>query len=258
MLLQGRLGSSGDTVDVSTVQNIMGLIFVLTVFLGMFNAMTASAALLPRWPLHASCNWVQHLESFRLLLRLLAGPSVHRCGHPPSLSLLCHLLCRAPHAKRLLCRSLPPQVQPVVAAERLVFYRERSSSYYAALPYAAASGVVEVPYLIVQATLMVVISYWWAACTARRHTCATLPARPSAQGLPPLAQRFASAHATSWATSRCLHPLGRTPAAFPGLRGCHAGWLASNAWPGSSSTSCSPTWPPCPWCGAGPHVRVHG
>ncbi|KAL4427934.1 hypothetical protein ABPG75_002023 [Micractinium tetrahymenae] len=90
-LNQGKLGNSGDTVDVSTVQNIMGLIFVLTVFLGMFNAMT---------------------------------------------------------------------VQPVVAAERLVFYRERSSCYYAALPYAAASGVVEIPYLVVQAALMVVISYW--------------------------------------------------------------------------------------------------
>ncbi|KAL4442124.1 hypothetical protein ABPG77_011385 [Micractinium sp. CCAP 211/92] len=96
-LNQGRLGDSGDTVDVSTVQNIMGLIFVLTVFLGMFNAMT---------------------------------------------------------------------VQPVVAAERLVFYRERSSSYYAALPYAAASGVVEIPYLVVQAVLMVVISYWMAGFQA--------------------------------------------------------------------------------------------
>lgn len=64
----------------------------------------------------------------------------------------------------MLRRLRPPptsaQVQPVVASERLVFYRERSSSYYAALPFAAASGVVEVPYLVVQAFLMVVITYW--------------------------------------------------------------------------------------------------
>jgi hypothetical protein len=109
-------------------------------------------------------------------------------------------------------------VQPVMAAERVVFYRERSSSYYAAGPYAVvrrhrrccllrhtvlcyrcamlhcgavrrctvlqlcssscrmlkacplrvcmpcvcvqASGVVELPYLVAQATLMVCITYW--------------------------------------------------------------------------------------------------
>jgi hypothetical protein len=101
-------------------------------------------------------------------------------------------------------------VQPVMGAERVVFYRERSSSYYAPGPYAVvrrrclprcarlccavpqcrsapccscaaaaaaaecssppppvcvsvcvqASGVVELPYLVAQATLMVCITYW--------------------------------------------------------------------------------------------------
>jgi hypothetical protein len=82
-------------------------------------------------------------------------------------------------------------VQPVMGAERTVFYRERSSAYYAPGPYAVvrtalapaacrdewlaagpesipppfarpvqASGLVEVPYLAVQSLLMVCISYW--------------------------------------------------------------------------------------------------
>lgn len=51
-------------------------------------------------------------------------------------------------------------IQPVMSAERTVFYRERSSSYYSPGPYAIASGVVELPYLLAQSTLMVVIVYW--------------------------------------------------------------------------------------------------
>lgn len=53
-------------------------------------------------------------------------------------------------------------VQPVMGAERTVFYRERSSSYYSPLPYAMATGAVEVPYLLVQSFLMVIITYWQA------------------------------------------------------------------------------------------------
>ncbi|KAI3428353.1 hypothetical protein D9Q98_006733 [Chlorella vulgaris] len=86
---EGDLDPAG--ADVATVQNIMGLIFVVCIFLGMYNLMT---------------------------------------------------------------------IQPVMSAERTVFYRERSSSYYSPGPYAIASGVVELPYLLAQSTLMVVIVYW--------------------------------------------------------------------------------------------------
>ena len=67
--MQGKLDEGG--TDVATVQNVMGLVFVLTTFLGMFNCMT---------------------------------------------------------------------VQPVIGAERTVFYRERSSSYYSPGPYAVVRG----------------------------------------------------------------------------------------------------------------------
>jgi len=51
-------------------------------------------------------------------------------------------------------------VQPVVAAERVVFYRETAASMYSPAPYALATGVAELPYLAAQALIMVCITYW--------------------------------------------------------------------------------------------------
>ncbi|KAK1376050.1 hypothetical protein POM88_032243 [Heracleum sosnowskyi] len=42
-------------------------------------------------------------------------------------------------------------VQPVVAVERTVFYRERAAGMYSALPYAFAQVLVEIPYIFCQA-----------------------------------------------------------------------------------------------------------
>ncbi|KAI3971816.1 hypothetical protein MKW92_043715 [Papaver armeniacum] len=50
-------------------------------------------------------------------------------------------------------------VQPVVATERSVFYRERAAGMYSALPYAMAQVVVEIPYAFVQAIYFSVIAY---------------------------------------------------------------------------------------------------
>ncbi|CAM6100115.1 unnamed protein product [Calypogeia fissa] len=50
-------------------------------------------------------------------------------------------------------------VQPVVAIERSVFYRERAAGMYAPLPYAAAQGLIEVPYILLQAIVYAVITY---------------------------------------------------------------------------------------------------
>jgi ABC-type multidrug transport system ATPase subunit len=84
-----RAGAS--SADISTVQNIMGLIFSMSIFNGMFNAMT---------------------------------------------------------------------VLPLISAERVVFYRESAASMYAPRALAFAQGVAELPYLAVQAFVMVVVSYW--------------------------------------------------------------------------------------------------
>ncbi|XP_038694315.1 pleiotropic drug resistance protein 1-like isoform X3 [Tripterygium wilfordii] len=50
-------------------------------------------------------------------------------------------------------------VQPVVAIERMVFYRERAAGMYSALPYAIAQVAIEIPYIFVQAVVFGVIVY---------------------------------------------------------------------------------------------------
>ncbi|KAL8113886.1 hypothetical protein AgCh_020971 [Apium graveolens] len=50
-------------------------------------------------------------------------------------------------------------VQPVVAVERTVFYRERAAGMYSALPYAFAQVLVEVPYILFQTVTYGLIVY---------------------------------------------------------------------------------------------------
>ncbi|KAJ1376803.1 P-loop containing nucleoside triphosphate hydrolase [Sesbania bispinosa] len=50
-------------------------------------------------------------------------------------------------------------VQPVVAIERTVFYRERAAGMYSAIPYAIAQVVIEIPYILAQAVTYGVIVY---------------------------------------------------------------------------------------------------
>ncbi|KAL2493147.1 ABC transporter G family member 36 [Abeliophyllum distichum] len=50
-------------------------------------------------------------------------------------------------------------VQPIVAIERTVFYRERAAGMYSALPYAIAQVIVEIPYVFVQTTYYTLIVY---------------------------------------------------------------------------------------------------
>ncbi|XP_008804599.1 ABC transporter G family member 42-like [Phoenix dactylifera] len=50
-------------------------------------------------------------------------------------------------------------VQPVIANERTVFYRERAAGMYSALPYAMAQVVVELPYVFIQTVYYTLIVY---------------------------------------------------------------------------------------------------
>ncbi|MBA0749004.1 hypothetical protein Gogos_002972 [Gossypium gossypioides] len=59
-------------------------------------------------------------------------------------------------------------VQPVVAVERTVFYREKAAGMYSAMPYAIAQVLIEIPYIFVQAVVYglivyVMIGFEWAA-----------------------------------------------------------------------------------------------
>ncbi|KAK1392228.1 ABC transporter G family member 31 like [Heracleum sosnowskyi] len=51
-------------------------------------------------------------------------------------------------------------VQPVVSIERTVFYREKAAGMYSPFPYAAAQGLVEIPYIILQTIIYGVITYF--------------------------------------------------------------------------------------------------
>ncbi|ESW22604.1 hypothetical protein PHAVU_005G166500 [Phaseolus vulgaris] len=50
-------------------------------------------------------------------------------------------------------------VQPVVAVERTVFYRERAAGMYSALPYAIAQVISEIPYVFVQTIYFAFVVY---------------------------------------------------------------------------------------------------
>ncbi|EOY31406.1 Pleiotropic drug resistance 12 [Theobroma cacao] len=50
-------------------------------------------------------------------------------------------------------------VQPVVAVERTVFYREKAAGMYSALPYAFGQVVIELPYTLIQTLIYGVIVY---------------------------------------------------------------------------------------------------
>ncbi|XP_047971723.1 pleiotropic drug resistance protein 1-like [Salvia hispanica] len=50
-------------------------------------------------------------------------------------------------------------VQPVVAIERTVFYRERAAGMYSALPYAFSQFLIEIPYVFVQSVIYGLIVY---------------------------------------------------------------------------------------------------
>ncbi|KAK9149767.1 hypothetical protein Scep_008524 [Stephania cephalantha] len=50
-------------------------------------------------------------------------------------------------------------VQPVVAVERTVFYRERAAGMYSALPYAFAQVLIEIPHILLQTVLYALLVY---------------------------------------------------------------------------------------------------
>ncbi|GLJ43783.1 hypothetical protein SUGI_0911510 [Cryptomeria japonica] len=50
-------------------------------------------------------------------------------------------------------------VQPIVAVERTVFYREKAAGMYSAIPYAIAQVAIEIPYVMAQTVLYCLIVY---------------------------------------------------------------------------------------------------
>ncbi|CAI5475227.1 unnamed protein product [Closterium sp. Yama58-4] len=50
-------------------------------------------------------------------------------------------------------------IQPMLAVERSIYYRERGAGMYGAVPYALAQGAIELPYLVIQAVVYSLITY---------------------------------------------------------------------------------------------------
>ncbi|KAL2317497.1 hypothetical protein Fmac_031373 [Flemingia macrophylla] len=51
-------------------------------------------------------------------------------------------------------------VQPIVSIERTVFYREKAAGMFSPIAYAAAQGLIEIPYIAVQTIVFGVITYF--------------------------------------------------------------------------------------------------
>ncbi|XP_031100886.1 ABC transporter G family member 31 [Ipomoea triloba] len=51
-------------------------------------------------------------------------------------------------------------VQPMVSIERTVFYREKAAGMYSSFPYAAAQGLIEIPYIMLQTVIYGTITYF--------------------------------------------------------------------------------------------------
>ncbi|KAK4267406.1 hypothetical protein QN277_024192 [Acacia crassicarpa] len=133
------------------------------------------------WGQFKSCIWKQWLTYWRspdynlvrffftLVAGLMVGTIFWKIGEKRDTSTNLTMIIGAMYASVLFiginnCST----VQPIVAIERTVFYRERAAGMYSALPYAIAQVVTEIPYVLVQAmyySLLVyaMVSFEWAA-----------------------------------------------------------------------------------------------
>ncbi|CAL9041826.1 ABC transporter G family member 42 [Musa acuminata AAA Group] len=97
---------------------------------------------------------------FTLVTALLLGSIFWRIGHKSGSANNLRIVIGAMYAAVLFvgvnnCST----VQPLVAIERTVFYRERAAGMYSALPYAMAQVLVEIPYVVIQAAYYSLIVY---------------------------------------------------------------------------------------------------
>ncbi|WMV31368.1 hypothetical protein MTR67_024753 [Solanum verrucosum] len=126
----------------------------------------------PFWTQCMACLWKQHLSYWRnpsytavrfiftVILALVFGTLFWDLGSRVSQSQdLFNAMGSMYAATLFLGVQNSSSVQPVVAVERTVFYRERAAGMYSALPYAFGQVIVEIPYVFVQAAFYGIIVY---------------------------------------------------------------------------------------------------
>ncbi|CAI0423363.1 unnamed protein product [Linum tenue] len=126
----------------------------------------------PTWGQFKSCLWKQWWTYWRspdynlvrffftLAAALMVGTIFWKVGTKKDSSSDLTMVIGAMYASVLFiginnCSS----VQPIVAVERTVFYRERAAGMYSELPYALSQVVSEIPYVFVQTTYYTLIVY---------------------------------------------------------------------------------------------------
>ncbi|KAM7480491.1 hypothetical protein LguiA_028704 [Lonicera macranthoides] len=124
------------------------------------------------WGQFKSCLWKQWLTYWRspeynlvrycftLVCGVLVGTIFWKIGEKRESSSDLITIIGAMYASVLFIGiSNCSTVQPMVATERTVFYRERAAGMYSALPYAMAQVFAEIPYVFFQTTYYTLIVY---------------------------------------------------------------------------------------------------
>ncbi|XP_042438786.1 ABC transporter G family member 42-like isoform X2 [Zingiber officinale] len=124
------------------------------------------------WGQFRACLWKQWLTYWRspdynlvrffftLITALLLGSIFWRIGLKRGSSNNLRIVIGAMYAAVMFVGvNNSGTVQPLVATERTVFYRERSAGIYSALPYALSQVLVEIPFVLVQALYYSIIIY---------------------------------------------------------------------------------------------------
>ncbi|KAJ0709582.1 putative ABC-type xenobiotic transporter [Helianthus annuus] len=97
---------------------------------------------------------------FTLLCALMVGTLFWKIGNKKSSSNDVSIVIGAMYSAVFFVGINNSQtVQPVVATERTVFYRERAAGMYSSLPYAMAQVFVEIPYVLLQTIYYTAIVY---------------------------------------------------------------------------------------------------
>ncbi|KAF1002269.1 hypothetical protein AG4045_002333 [Apium graveolens] len=126
----------------------------------------------PTWGQFKSCLWKQWVSYWRspdynlvryfftLAAALMVGTIFWKVGTKRNSSTDLSVIIGAMYSAVLFvginnCST----VQPIVAVERTVFYRERAAGMYSAIPYALSQVFVEIPYVLVQTTYYTLIVY---------------------------------------------------------------------------------------------------
>ncbi|KAG6554605.1 hypothetical protein Mapa_003623 [Marchantia paleacea] len=119
-----------------------------------------------------ACLWKQNLTYWRspdyvnvrfiftFIAALMMGTVFWRMGHRRHDQLTIYSVMGSFYASILFIGVTNAQtVQPLIASERLAFYRERAAGMYSAYPYAIAQILNEVPYSFLQAILYTCVVY---------------------------------------------------------------------------------------------------